>query len=300
MSRSVDDLILSMRLAFGSFRASDPLVSRAPFDEKLFQEPRTKSLKIGICLDDELHENSPAVKRAISMVADKLRAKGHKVQEFEKNMFFEFGMMGYEIVTSVAPHDDITTGLKGERHAYMFTGALLLGMLPNFIVRFISFFLKLIGEPRMAISAAASTKKTLKDFHGLIKRKEEMKRAFFDYWIQNEFDCVILPVFPATAHRHKEFEHMLLHTAQTGGINLLDLAAGTIPVTLVSKEDLHYETRFKDSNAKLLRQNVETSEGLPIAIQACCLGGEDEKCLGIMKIISELVPFNHVPTDPKK
>lgn len=300
MSRSVDDLILIMRALFGNFKATDPLIDRSPFDEKLLQQTRSRPLKIGYCLDDDLHEVSPAVKRAISMIGDKMREKGHKFIEFEKNWFYDFGKIGYEIVTAIAPNDDISVGLKGEKHAYMFNGSMLLGRLPNFMIRLVSLVFKLIGEERQSTLVAISTKKTLKDFHTLIKRKEEMKRIFFDYWIENEFDCVILPVFPIAAHRHKEFEFMFPHTAQTVGVNLLDVAAGTVPVTLVSKEDLHYETRFKDTNAKLLRQNVETSEGMPIAVQVCCLSGEDEKCLGIMKIISELLPFNHFPPEPKK
>mmetsp|Transcript_20552 Transcript_20552/g.23744 ORF Transcript_20552/g.23744 Transcript_20552/m.23744 type:complete len:96 (+) Transcript_20552:1-288(+) len=90
---------------------------------------------------------------------------------------------------------------------------------------------------------------------------------------------------------------MFLHTAQTGGVNIFDLPAGTIPITLASKEDLVYETRYKDSHAKVFKKHVATSEGMPVAVQVCCLSGDDEKCLGIMKLISELIPFNHLPPE---
>lgn len=46
---------------------------------------------------------------------------------------------------------------------------------------------------------------------------------------------------------------------------------------------------------------MEGSEGLPVGIQVSTLPFQDEKCLGVMKVISDLIGLDHLPLkEPKK
>lgn len=56
----------------------------------------------------------------------------------------------------------------------------------------------------------------------------------------------------------------------------------------------------EDILVKLAKQTVIGSKGLPVGIQISTLPFEDEKCLGIMKVIEELVGMDHLPLyEPK-
>jgi Asp-tRNA(Asn)/Glu-tRNA(Gln) amidotransferase A subunit family amidase len=75
--------------------------------------------------------------------------------------------------------------------------------------------------------------------------------------------------------------------------NLLDYCAAVIPVTKVTKEDLLEEyndiTYPNDHFVKETRKSLQGTEGLPVAIQVCTRPFQEEQCLGIAKVVDDIL-----------
>ena len=75
--------------------------------------------------------------------------------------------------------------------------------------------------------------------------------------------------------------------------NLLEFPAGVIPIDLTIPSDCYYNSVFDDIFTDNAKNNILNSEGLPLCIQVVGHYGDDERVLGVMKVIEDMFPWRH-------
>ena len=110
-------------------------------------------------------------------------------------------------------------------------------------------------------------------------------------------EVLLAPVHIHAATKIEYIKHLGVLANYNFLANLCDLPAGVLPVTSVKPgEDVEqYNDGFEDHLTRVLRQDFVGSVGLPLGIQVIGLQYEDEKVLGVMKVIEDLVGFNPYP-----
>ena len=67
--------------------------------------------------------------------------------------------------------------------------------------------------------------------------------------------------------------------------NILDMTAGTIPVTTVRDDEQEYKTTHRDLASSMLIENARKSAGLPVGVQIISAPYKEEKVLGMMSFL---------------
>lgn len=112
---------------------------------------------------------------------------------------------------------------------------------------------------------------------------------------KNEIDALITPIIPHCAIKVENYRD--LSTIIEYGIiwNLCGNPAATIPITRVKENEQEYTDTYNDSWTKALNKDTKDSEGMPVCVQMVGYNFEDEKLLGIMKMIEREIKFEMEP-----
>lgn len=294
IGKCVEDLVMIMRCIYGEFEA-DPETIPLKFQENLYQEvlmKENKALKIGFIETNEFFESCQGVKNIVNEVCQSLKNQGHFVKKFEINdaeKIFEciLGTSGNVLGKT------LEKTLNHEKPLDFNKRTILLTKIPNFIKKIIAFFLKLKGELRLEKLLRISTTKNEKEVLQYINQKENLKKNFFNYWIKEDFDALITPAFPIPAPKLNQNNNLLIGVLYNIIANAYEMPCGTIPVRGITKNETeNYMDKYDDTFTKFIRENLQNSEGMPLAINVICKPYLDEKCLGIMKIIENAIKKN--------
>ena len=124
--------------------------------------------------------------------------------------------------------------------------------------------------------------------------KIETTEKITEKWKELDLDCSICPGTGMPPIKHGQSAELMMAFIYTAMFNALDHPAGIIPnVVKITKEHLKHEYTHPDhpEDAMVIatRECLKGSEGLGMSIQVTTLPGEEEKCLGIMKKIDDLL-----------
>jgi fatty acid amide hydrolase len=104
-------------------------------------------------------------------------------------------------------------------------------------------------------------------------------------WKDKNLDFIICPGFGSQAQKHGYSKFCNLAAAYTFVWNVLEMVAGTIPITRVREDEEVYGNYHNDPANHYLIENVKGSRGLPVGVQVIGLPYQEEKVLGLMKVI---------------
>ena len=103
-------------------------------------------------------------------------------------------------------------------------------------------------------------------------------------------DCIVCPVSALPALRHGTASALLLAAAPCLLANLLDLAAGAVPVTTVRADEEYGRPRSYDPVEIAAIETDRGSAGLPVAVQVMALdrrpGTAEATVLTAMRVIA--------------
>jgi fatty acid amide hydrolase len=103
-------------------------------------------------------------------------------------------------------------------------------------------------------------------------------------------DCIVCPVSALPALRHGSASRLLLAAAPCLLANLLDLAAGAVPVTAVRGDEESGRPRSNDPVEAAAIRTDRGSAGLPVGVQVIALdrrpGTAEAIVLGVMREIA--------------
>ena len=131
----------------------------------------------------------------------------------------------------------------------------------------------------------------------MMEDTEVYREQFFKAWDEAGLDALIVPGFPVTAVPHAYPARLGIVAVETALYNVLDCAAGIVPVTKVTNHDISKLTDEKEFpvgwnlTKKLMRESGLNTEGLPVGVQIVTKPYEEEKCLRIMKEVERIMNY---------
>ncbi|KAI1708052.1 amidase domain-containing protein [Ditylenchus destructor] len=293
-TKRVEEQVLLWEHVFGSedYRKLVPECAPVPYRAHLYTETTgKKSLRIGYFTNDGFLRPTPGCERVVQETVDRLRAEGHELVRFRvptpdqavsilyKCMFFDGGTFIRNLYSNeiVDPHmKEFVMSLK----------------IPKIVRWLASYALSSISPQASAV--IGSYVQTVDDVRLAHEACDEYVEEFTSLWHELQIDALVCPAFAVPSVPHENGGKLSACVFATGLYNLLDYPAGIVPVDCVTKEDdahLMDEESWPTGNnfvLKFVRNAAANSEGLPLAVQVVTLPYEEEKCLGVMKIIENL------------
>ena len=112
-----------------------------------------------------------------------------------------------------------------------------------------------------------------------------MKKIF----VENDIGAILSPCYVHTAFKIKNASVLSGPSDYTMIFNIHNMPSGTVPITSVREDEETYNDDFNDIWSKTFKDDVKRSRGLPIGVIVSSYINEDEKCLGIMKALEEVI-----------
>ncbi|EXJ91447.1 hypothetical protein A1O1_04559 [Capronia coronata CBS 617.96] len=242
------------------------------------QRPSATKLKVGVVWDDGIIKPTPPVTRALQIVVEALSKAGHTIVSLPKERIFPLHRrsLGCTMLSNVQDG-----GRTVMRH------------------------INASGEPvvpRTAVGSAASalTAEQVFDNHLL---RGQLASEYNDIWIEFGLDTILAPATAHPANPHGKY----ISNSYATVYNMLDYVAGAVPVTFVDQEldvadrDWYdgeiYERvepdRFPydlgDREMKSLYTSPAVFKDAPVGVQFLCRRLREEKCIGILKEVEQLL-----------
>ncbi|XP_006815509.2 vitamin D3 hydroxylase-associated protein-like [Saccoglossus kowalevskii] len=295
MARDVDGVVLTMKALLTSemFRL-DSSLPPIPFNAKKFSDQ--KVMRVGYYDDDGYFTPVPACRRAVSVAVEALKSRGHTLIPFNipllsgDNNDEEDDTAGNHVFELL--HADGNKAwlshLEGEAVDKHLSTQLRYSIHPSFSRRLRRPFMsrRMLNYYEACCSGDKSTSQIWSDY----KKLTEYFSKFVSAWKDANIDVLIGPGFGITACSNKYAAKLFCLAGTTAIYNILDIPAGTVPVTQVTQEDEdNLATRFevKDEWDRLAKEACTGSVGIPVGVQCIALKWQEELCLKLMKEVEE-------------
>ncbi|PSN60183.1 amidase [Corynespora cassiicola Philippines] len=275
MSTSISGLKLFMKTIIDSQPwMTEPALIPMPW--RSFEFPADRPLKIGVLWHDGVVRPHPPVSRALKSVSTKLKENNIDVVDFEPYLHDE----AWAIISSLYYPDG------GEADTEMIESS---------------------GEPWRPLSKwiikdnPCVKKLSVGELAYWLEEREAYRKEYALHWNKFGIDALLCPVGPGVAPKHNTAKYW----GYTSQWNLLDYPGAVFPVLKVDKEKDDWESDEKplsgqdEDNRKLW--DSEEFHGVPVGLQLVGRRFEDEKVVGILEHIVELLglPFEDLPSVPK-
>ncbi|KAJ6500398.1 amidase [Mycena sanguinolenta] len=279
MARSVEDLELFCRVIFGVQRRSN-IVAPIPYTE-----PKLPAkLRFGYYTDCYI-KGSPASKRAISETITALQKEGHECIEITIPNQLE----AFNVFVGLTSADGYKTLLSGIKNDPLDSSLLVVAYgsaLPGILVQF-----------QRALASTGA--KPVREYLRWVVRRNKYNDEFYEkVWNKHQLDGIIAPVLATPQVPTGAFRTLFSLAAGTTLYNLVNSPSGSIPVTKVdAAKDKITEEWLNAPSPSLVERALYhgkkpiydpvAMQGMPVGIQVVAKKWEDEKVLGMMKIIDK-------------
>lgn len=272
MARSLNIIHLAMKsLIDAKPWELDARCAPIPWREDIYRDVNSRPLVIGVLRDDSVARPHPPVSRVLEEAVDALRTAGHEIVEWNADLHPECIQVLDEFYTADGG-EDIRTAVEA-------------GGEP-----FIPHVEKLINRGK-AISVF--------EYWQLNRRKWALQQAYLEKWDSigtshgRTVDVLLTPPMPHTAVPHKSCRWV----GYTKIWNVLDYTALVLPGGAVREEDVGTPWDFAprgevdEWSLDLWKANKEEMARLklPVGLQIVGRKLEEEKVLGIGKVVGDLL-----------
>ena len=145
--------------------------------------------------------------------------------------------------------------------------------------------------PRIGYFLGKSSRLPTFDYQTHLGRIRTLQQNFMKFWQEHDLDLIVCPGFGCHAHLHGKASDLGLAGAYVILWNVLDMVAGSLPVTTVKEDELHYESVHDDQITTALRSNMVGAKGLPVGVQVVGLPYQEEKVLRLMRQLERGIRF---------
>lgn len=257
--------------------------------------------KVGVLYDDGVVTPSPACKRALDLTIDALKAKGHDIVPFSAPEPLQALRIASQLLVSDAGKVALRKQRCGEHNDAGVDRFMSGARVPRIFKRIWAWFLEnVVGDKVWATLVRDWNEKTITERWDLVAEREGYKAAFFDAWQSSGIDFLITVPNATPAFPHGDLLETYASCGYTFMFNLLDYAAGVLPVTKVDKEK---DALPKDFNIRKLNRvargaygsyDVYKMHGLPVGVQVVTPRLFEETCLDAMFIVENSLKDNGV------
>ncbi|MFM1903571.1 MAG: Glutamyl-tRNA(Gln) amidotransferase subunit [Planctomycetota bacterium] len=216
---------------------------------------------------------SPAIRRGVAEAVGAVRAAGVAVEQFDPGLAEEAAWLHLAIL-SADGGGDIRRLMEGSRPIPQVARLLGLAGLPRRWRPFVAAVARGCGRGIEARGLLATGPRSAPEVTELLAARDRLASRFAAQTAG--CDAIICPVSALPALRHGTAARLVLAAAPCLLANLLDLAAGAVPVTRVAAAE---ETARPWSLDPVLRAAAATdrgSAGLPVGVQVIAAPGSSE------------------------
>lgn len=251
----------------------------------------SKRLRVGWWDDTGPLAPSAAVRRAVAVAAKRLQAAGATVTKLEPEIAAEAAWLHLGIL-SADGGADIRRLFAGERPIAPVRRLLALAGMPTWARRVVAAACVWGGRRLEATALRRTGPRRAAALDALLARRDGVRRDV-ERWTEAH-DCILCPVSALPALRHGTASRLLLAASPCLLANLLDLAAGAVPVTTVRADEEAGRPRSTDPVEAAAFDTDRGSAGLPISVQVIALDRRpriaEETVLTVMRVIAAHQP----------
>lgn len=124
-----------------------------------------------------------------------------------------------------------------------------------------------------------------------VKKRYDLMYQFSKIWNEHGIDALVSPIVPHCAFRHENHIELSLILEYSIIWNVMGFPSGVMPVTTVRKDEQKFTDSYNDAWTKALDQDAKNSEGMPVCVQVVAYSYEDEKALGVMKMLEKEIGY---------
>ena len=226
---------------------------------------------------------SPAVRRAVRVAISRLQAAGATVERVDADMATEAAWVHLGFLSADGGRD-IRRLFAGERPMAQVRRLLGLAGVPAWARSLLAGACAWSGR---GIEAAALRRTGPRQGDGL--RRLFLHRDGIDNVVdrwRGSYDCLVCPVSALPALRHGTAARLVLAAAPCLLANLLDLAAGSVPVTTVEGGEESGRARSRDPVEREAGATDRGSAGLPVGVQVIAL---DRRPIAAERIVLDVM-----------
>lgn len=308
LGTNVRDLSLVLRAWWDTDRMfeADPYVIPKRFDHATFASGRGPgaACRIGLITTDRHFEVCGAVRRALDVAADGLRAQGHDVVATElPRDGWDIIRLYYRVMGADGGLHFMREALEGEGLAEMYREMNVAANLPDWLRALACFVLQSMGREHRLTNLIGHARQKGVDARTLFRVNIELQRfqqAYVRFMRDEKLDALLLPVSALPATTHGKSTRMMYAAAYSFLPNILHWPAGVCPVTRVRADEQTYDIsalpkRQQDSLAAIAAEQIKGTAGLPVGVQLMTPPLQDELCLFLMAELERAVPFSEMP-----
>jgi fatty acid amide hydrolase len=222
---------------------------------------------------------SPAIRRAVAVAVERLAAAGAAVERLDGEVAAEAAWVHLGLI-SADGGADIRRLFAGSRPTAQVRRLLSLARIPPW-ARGLVAGACVWGGRRLEAKALRRTGPRRGAALGTLLSRREAIDAAVGRWA-GAYDCIVCPVSAIPALRHGTAARLLLAASPCLAANLLDLAAGTVPVATVRADEESGRPRSSDPVEIAALEGDRGSAGLPVGVQVIALDRRPGTAEGIV------------------
>lgn len=223
--------------------------------------------------DAGLVEPSPAIRRAVHEAVARLAGSGASVVQLDGGLAAEAAWLHFALL-SADGGADIRRLFDGTRPIPSVARLLRLAGAPRWVRRPLAAAAWMIGSRIESRALGETGPRTATALDRLLDDRAVLAARCHE--LAGRFDALVCPVSALPALRHGTTARLVLAAMPCLLANLLDLPAGTVPVTCVRSDEQRGRGPSRDPVVRAANDTDRGSEGLPVGVQVIGLGGWDE------------------------
>lgn len=296
LGNSVEDLTLVLKSWWQpACFARDPLLVPLPFNSHVFSSVSSGAkLRIGFLACDPLFPCDPAQTRVLLAAKSALISQGHTVVDFQLPQWSKAMSLYMQAVMTVGPKET-NECLQGEPPCWFYKIQQIVSS--SSALEWLALkYLRLKGFGRLATLASGPHGHLLSTAYMDIHRDiEDYRLEVTKLWKEAGLDAVLCPAVSLPAPQHGMTDLMVMQLGVIWQWNILEFPAGVVPAGQVALSEERYDEGPKDGISRKAQQVMAGASGLPVALQVATLPYEDEKALGLMKVLEDIFGFHKHP-----
>lgn len=244
--------------------------------------------RIGWWDDAGIVSPSAAIRRGVHEAVAHLTAAGHETRSLDGSLGQEAALLLLALI-SADGGADIRRLFGAVRPMPAVARLLRLAGLPRKLRPAIAAACRLLGRRIEAEALCATGPRGPADRERLLAARADLAGRVAA--LAEHCDAIVCPVSAVPALRHGTAATLLPAAAPCMLANLLDLAAGAVPVTTVRVDEEAGRTATWDPVERAAAATDHGSRGLPVGVQVIALAGGEATVLAVMRSIEAAAGF---------